>query len=544
MDAFSNMDEARGQPRYRSWALQGLLCLVLGACGPSAEGPSEPGPADPPTPTQANPLARVGPHRLGLDEVREAVAEARALQHWRSGQRPPEEALKGGELRVRLVEQAMDRRLVRAEVERRGLEIPADEVDALLERAAQGLPPDAAPVAGSDPATLETRLAARYGEGVLYLREVAMDLVRNRVLTERLVAEVTDAELQRLWRSEETRVDASLVSVIRVPTGPEIDAFERTRADEIERYFQANADDYAAAARRRVRRVFFETDGQDPGVLAQLRTDAETTRRALEAGTDFDALTPSAGMRVTPWRVLSRAQFPPAFDGPVHRLSEVVQSRKGFVVFRVEEEIAGEARTLADPRVRREIAAQLRGDQDDLPTAKATAARVARLLGATRTPEALTALLEEHRLELVKTGPFSQANGERVPRVGHAPALHAALFGAQAGQVVGPFTVRQHYVVARVDRVDGPTSGAWARVGAEWSARWRARNARNRLEDWLLAQSRDTGRAVDREALLALPWEQLAVSAPGSSTTGAPLPPQAASVEPRPIGSPSGAPRP
>ena len=79
MDAFSNMDEAQGQPRYRSWALQGLLCLLLGACGPSAEGPSEPGPVDPPKPTDAKPLARVGPHRLGLDEVREAVAEARAL---------------------------------------------------------------------------------------------------------------------------------------------------------------------------------------------------------------------------------------------------------------------------------------------------------------------------------------------------------------------------------------------------------------------------------------------------------------------------------
>jgi hypothetical protein len=490
------------------------------------------------------PLARVGAHRLGLDEVREAVAEARVLQHWRSGQRPPDEALKGGELRIRLVEQAMDRRLIRAEVERRGLELPADEVDALLERAAQGLPPDAPPASGADPATLEARLAARYGEGVLFLREVATDLVRHRVLTERLVAEVSDAELQRLWRSEETRVDVSLVSVLRVPTGPEIDAFERANAREIEAYYRAHADDYEAAARRRVRRVFFETDGQDPGVLAQLRTQAEATRQALEAGGDFEALTPTAGMRVTPWRVLSRAQFPQAFDGPVHRLSDVVPNRKGFVVFRVEEEVPGEARLLSDPRVRREIAAQLRGDKDDLPTAKATAARVARLFGATRTPEALTALLAEKRLELVKTGPFSLANGERVPRVGHAPALHAALFAAQPGQIVGPFTVRQHYVVARLDRLDAPEPDAWARVGVAWSARWRTRNARNHLEDWMLAQSRDTGRAIDREALLALPWERLAVSAPGSSAADGPRRPQAASDAPRPVDSPSVAPRP
>jgi len=167
------------------------LVLALTGCG----RPQEPLPTAPQAPASAPAaLARAAERVLGLPELQEAVAQARALQMWRTAQRPSDEALKGGELRLRIAEQAIDRHLIRDEVERRGLALPAAEVEALLERAAQGAPPDVSaattPLSQTDPATLEARLVERYADDALVLRDVATDLVRQRVLIEALLDDV------------------------------------------------------------------------------------------------------------------------------------------------------------------------------------------------------------------------------------------------------------------------------------------------------------------------------------------------------------------
>ncbi len=530
-----------------AWALGAAVALVVALTG--CGRPQEPSPAAPQAPASAPAaLARAGERALGLPELREAVAQARALQLWRTGQRPADEALKGGELRLRIAEQAIDRHLMRDEIERRGLALPAAEVEALLERAAQGAPPDVSaattPLSQTDPATLEARLVERYADDALVLRDVATDLVRQRVLIEALLDDVTPAEREAQWRAEETRIVASLVSVLRVATSSEIDAWQRAHGPEIAAHYAANKEDFETATRRRVRRVFLETDSRDPSEVERLRAEAERLRALLASGVDFDALPVAPGVRVTPWRVLSRKQFPPAFGVPLHSLSGVVPAAKGLVVFKVEEETQGQARPLEDPRVQREIAAQLRRDADDLPTAKRLALQAHAALRASSSAAALEAALSALDLKVVQTEAFSRANGRRVPRLGFAPELHDALFAAKSGQVVGPLTVRQHLVVARVDSRTEPAPDAWAQQAAAWTTAWRARTARERLDTWLDATSRQRGRSINREALLALPWTSLAVSAPAAPRTPALGLPPAASAAPQSGEPPSAAPRP
>jgi len=549
------MVRASGQPSLtrtaRALSFAVVFAAALSGCGrPQEATPATTAPQTPPTDTAsaAPALARAGDHALGLQDLRDAVAQARALQMWRTGQRPADEALKGGELRLRIAEQAIDRQLIRDEVERRRLTVPAAEVEALLERAAQGAPPDVSaattPLSQTDPASLEARLVERYADDALVLRDVATDLVRQRVLIEALLDAVTPAEREAQWRAEETRIVATLVSVLRVATSTEIDAWQRAHGAEIAAHYAANKEDFETATRRRVRRVFLESDSRDPGELARLQAEAERLRAQLASGIDFDALPVAPGVRVTPWRVLSRKQFPPAFSVPLHSLSGVVPAAKGLIVFRVEEEAQGQARALDDPRVQREIAAQLRRDADDLPTAQRLAAQARAALETSTSAAALDAALTALEVKANQTEAFSRANGGRVPRIGFAPELHTALFAAKRGQVVGPLTVRQHLVVARVDSRTEPPPDAWVQQAAAWTKAWRARSARERLDAWLDATSRARGRSMNREALLALPWTSLAVSgpaAPGAPELG--LPP-AASAAPQSGASPSAAPRP
>ena len=84
-------------------------------------------------------LGRAGSVTMELPEFRQAIAEARALQEWRSGKAAPLTALENMMLRRRVLTRGLETRVVRAEARKRNLTPDIKVVNALLAQAAAGL---------------------------------------------------------------------------------------------------------------------------------------------------------------------------------------------------------------------------------------------------------------------------------------------------------------------------------------------------------------------------------------------------------------------
>jgi hypothetical protein len=498
------------------------LALLAFACGdprpPEAAAPA-------PTATGSRAPSAEAAHRpadavagaagawITIGDLPQLVAAARALQIWQSGRRPPESALQQSEVRLGLLESALDTRVVRAEVARRGLAPAPEALEPLLALARAGLPPDAAGRTG--PATPSPFVGPAFEHRYLIderaFREVAQDVLEASLLREALISEITPDTLRRAFDEARTRVTLDIVTVGRVPTPRELDEAIRSRPDELRSWYDAHPELFVTPTRRATRRVLVTPTGQDPAALAAARATAERLRSLAVAGTPLDTLPPTPGVRVTPLRPLSRAQFSPAFDVGLGEVTEVVSHRDGFAFARPETETQGWTRALADTTVQREVAAALLREFDELPQAQAVADEAARMLAAGSTADQVVATLRPKspgiRLEAVRTPAFPRAANGVVPTIGLAPELFEAAFERASEQRVTPiFAVRQIYCVARVLAHEAPTEADWAREAVAFEATYRGREARHVLRDWLNRQRRGPAgaRFLDRRRLAAL----------------------------------------
>ena len=438
-----------------------------------------------------------------------AVDEARILQTWRGGAPPPPEALANLMLRRRVLTKALETRVVRLEVARRGLEIPAAEVSELMRAAAIGKGPR--PLAGPPVEDLEARIFARFGAPVDRVERVARDLVESRVLTEALLEGVDDATLRSAWADAGTSVRLDLVGVSRVPTSREIDQAVDARAAEVASWYEAHRSRFVRPARTLVSRVYVAY-GADRGA-ARERIEALRARvaggEALEAVARSGSDGPNArrGGRIG---ALSQAQLPVAFEvEPRGGLTRVVPEREGWAFYQTEGRLPAQSRTLEDARIRREIAATLLREADDLPHARRTAERARALLRRAPDGEALRALVKTERLRRRTTEPFNRGAAKLVPSVGLAPKLFAAAFELEVGAVTPVFHVRQSYLVGRlVERTDAKLE-EWPSERGAWTRAWRARSRQGAIERWLNERLGGEKLWVDMERLRALTLEDL-----------------------------------
>ncbi len=480
------------------WAL-----FIMGCPGtPTAEAPQPiPRRIDAAAP-QTQSIGRAGPVEMDLEGLRDAVCEARVLQHWRSGRAPDPKALESGMLRRRVLTKAMETRLVRLEIARRGLTLPPGELDALLRRAAAGLPPGrgGSPEAPGD---LGAALSARYGAEAARVERVARDLIEARLLTEALLNGVGEAQLKRQWTRRETLVVLDLVRVPRVPSSAEIDAAVKARKAQITRRYERARVRFVQPPRRQVSRFF-----------AKAKAEAHAARGAIAAGADFAsrARAESKGPNARRGGVmgaLSQAQLPAAFEVALGELTPLLKERGGWAFYRVERETPALERKLDDPRVQRELAAELLREADALPEARRTAGQ-ARLLLASGDEAGLAKLVAEARLRRHTSKAFHQDGRPSVPGLGLAPELHAAAFElSPAKPVTGIFTVRQAYVVARLLSRSEADPAAWPAAREAFTKAWKARERGVAIETWLGHRLEKQPMWVDMKRLRGLSLEAL-----------------------------------
>jgi hypothetical protein len=481
---------------------------VPAAASSAAPGTSTPV-RTPPTPQDV--VAREAGAVLTVADLPTVIDESRALQIWRTGARPPESALSSLEVRLQLLETALDARLVEAECARRGLSPTTADLEPLLSLARAGVPPDA-PKPATPPVPLYAgdAFAARYQVTEAVFARVARDVLAASRLRDALLAETTGDTLKQLWLDENTRVRLQVVQVGRVPSTREIDEAVRTRPMELRAWYDANPQLFITPTRRAVQRVIVDPTGQDPAARAAARALVEKLHAAALAGTPFDALPKAPGVRVTAVRHLARSQYPPAFDLALGQISEILEFRGGFAFARADAETPGSVRRLEDTSVAREVAAALLREFDELPQARGVAEEAARLLTvqpAAAVVEQLSVRYPSVRLRAVETPLFARSAGEIVPVVGLAPGLFRAAFELSDTRPVTPIVpVRQEYCVGRLVERQSARVEDWPAAEPGFAARWRSRESRNVLREWLIRQRRAPGaeRWVDRRRLAML----------------------------------------
>ncbi len=448
-------------------------------------------------------LGRAGPVQLGLPGLQRAVAEVRVLGLWR-GKPAPEAALDDPLVRRRILTRALETQLIRQEVARRGLSASDAAVEAALVNALAGRGPRT-PVEGPIPERdlLAGQVAARFDAPAEVVRRVAADLLESEALANALLDTTPEATLQAAWVRQETQRVVDLVQVGRVPTAREIDAAVRARGAAIDAWYAEHADRFNQPERVSLHRMFVR--GRSPEARARL----DALRARVLGGEAFEAVAqagsegPQArrGGRVGS---LAVKRVPEVAGLAPGALSAIHEAPGGLAFVRLNQRLPAVVRPVTLPVVRREIAAELLRAEDALPSARAQAEAAAAALRADPSGPAVQAVVAQPGVTRRQTPPFSQARSQAIPGLGLAPDLFKALFEAEVGDVVGPMTVRQHYVIARVVSAQVPDPSGWPAAKAAFSAQWRSTQRGTVVDRWISQTLTGQPMWVDSAALRAL----------------------------------------
>ena len=437
-------------------------------------------------------LGRAGPASINVAGFFEAIAEARVLEQWRADREPPIEALRSADLRRRLVIKALETRVVRGEVERRGLHPEPADLTTALANAALGRP-YATPLSAPPPGDLEARLAAKYVSPVARVRRVAADLLGAAALGQSLLAEVDDATHRARWLRESTRITLDLLFVPRVPTSQEIEWTVQLRSDDIDIWYAVNEARYIRPERARVRRLFAQAKDATPAASKAARARVEGWAKRLRDGAELDTIMaegdgPEAKRGGNIGRV-TREQTPVVFAVEPGEQTPPVEEGDGWVLYHVESILPALDRPAHDGALRREIAATLLREADILPHATEVAERTRALLVARSDGPILKGWLKSNRIKRSQTRPFFQEERTLVPGVGLAPELVEAAFALRkVGAVSDPIHVRQDYVIARLVERESPDPATWPTAKAAYIEAWKQRTRSTVVEDWLSAR--------------------------------------------------------
>ena len=472
---------------------------------------------------------------MDVADLRVAVGEARVLQQWVTGKRPPARALLNPLQRRHVLKKALENRVVRQERQRRGTYVPPRLVRRFLLDAAAGRPPDGRPPDALGTAldsqggnlgldrvgskstvldnTLEEQLEARFDAPAETVRRVAVDLLGARLLTETLIDEISDAAVRDSWLQDNTWLVADVVSIPRVPTSREIDRAVAARQPALADYYARHPRLFRTPERAVVRLLLIESD-PDASAGEDARARAQKLRHRIHEGASFEALArqfsadPSA-KRGGSMGAVARSKMPAAFEIPLGQLSPVKRHDRGWYFFRVERRIPAYERLLNTPSVQREIAAALLSQDDELPHARSIAGKARSLLRREPQGRALASLVEEARLKRETTPRFGPAT-DRVPTVGLAPNLVGAIVALTPEAPVTPIvTVRQHYIVARLADSHRPDLSTWPSQREAYTRQWRDRQRRVAIDEWLTTRLASETLWIDMPALMALSLEEL-----------------------------------
>ncbi len=462
-------------------------------------------------------LAEGGGVSMNLAAVQEAVISAWLEQFMQSGKLPRQAALNSTELRKRVVSAAVRTEIALEETWRRQLiPEPGDWDKALWKLSENWLQ-----------AEHEIDLYQNYAEPEIYrdallfrgfnvpipwIENALSRQMRLKMFENALLDDISESRWRRAWSDENTKLALDLFMIPRVPTSMEIDAAVQTRKDQMASYYQRERRLFFQPARTFVTRLFLPRP-TDPTRHGATSDRIKALHNAVHSGTPMEEIVARHGaprdQRSGGRRTLSRKNYPHLFELPKGSISPIEESSEGWSFYRIEGHGQEVERSLTDRRVRREIAAALLRESDDLPHANSVARQV-RFALASGDPTALNALMAKETMRHINTDMFSRSLGDRIPRVGLAPELAEAVYKLKTiGSIAGPVRVRQDYIIARLTKFEGADPADWPEQKSGFVEQRKKRDRRQIVGSWITGQLRGHGVRVNGPALSALPTDAL-----------------------------------
>jgi len=428
-------------------------------------------------------VARFGDRTISAAELREALGIAQLLALRRTGNPLLTEQLGDKSFRRSLMLDLVDRRLVREEAHRLGLQPSAA---------------DRAEESARDP-----------GDGSAAWRQLSTDRLLGRALARHLLGPLDEPALRREWQRQQEKIEVRLVRVPRTPTSEEVDRFLAEHAERVEAYFQDRRREFRRPVRRLVRYLRLPIPaGASEEQRSEVQRQAEKLRgQVLSGEAELTELVRRHSVHASRERdglhgPVMRTELPAAFSVGIGQLSRVYTDLDGSYFVQVLEEEPPADRPL-DDSLRREVAARAVVAEHANRHAWELAEAVRwGLLGQ----QPLGPVLQRHGLHLESTGLFPRLEGGSLPTVGLVPEeLIDRLFAARPPVPPEPVQeVGADLLVLQLVRREEPDWQEFAAEAPRLPEKILARRAREVLTGWLAARPERKDVSIDYDALLAV----------------------------------------
>jgi peptidyl-prolyl cis-trans isomerase SurA len=170
------------------------------------------------------------------------------------------------------------------------------------------------------------------------------------------------------WDDYKTTIRNGLLQkeLVRREVGAHVDI----SSDEVKRYYEAHQPEFTLPERVVLSEISLSTEGKSPGEFAAVRSKAEGLRTSILNGDDFNQVARLYSQGSTAKEggglgTFKRGELSPQLEGAVFQMSkgqisEVIQTRTGFEVLKVEDHLQAELQPMdkVEPDIRNTIHAQ------------------------------------------------------------------------------------------------------------------------------------------------------------------------------------------
>ncbi len=312
---------------------------------------------------------------------------------------------------------------------------------------------------------------------------------------------VSDAEVMDMLSGRNTRVNLEYVKVdprllaSRIkPSDDEVEAWAGEHEAEIKAKYDEDFDRlYNIPKKVRARHILMKVDDDDPEtVVSEVRRRMEEVKKRAETESFADLARqfsedPGSTSRGGDLGFFDEKRMDPAFSKvafslPVGQVSDLVKTKFGYHLIKVEEVQDARIRPLED--VRLDIARKLLARERARSEADALAKRI-EALWATSGDE-LDALLKEHHVSARTTG-LIPLSSDMLPGIGQAPELVEAVKALHPEDPTPskPFKVGEAFVFIRLKERQEPDPAELEKQKATWKAIVLMQKKNAFLQSWL-----------------------------------------------------------
>ena len=355
----------------------------------------------------------------------------------------------------------------------------------------------------------ESSLAKRYRTNPALIRRIVLQQWKKHQFADQLFDKLPEAYMLSNWFERELKLRFTAVTIPRVPTSAEIDQAVQQQSRAIKSRYARERRRFVKPAKIIATRVLVPwRSPRTPSLDEWVRRKAKTLRKQARNGVDGDELVRKAGYgpdqrkqgRVT---LLSQKHRELAAKN-IGALSKIEENDVGVFFHQVVTHIPRFERSLNEPTVQRELAAEILRENNELPTAYQQAMKAVGLLKSASRPITLT-MLNAQGAKLMQPEPFAPFANQLIPGIGTSSSASSQLQAAPQGHVITPpIAIRQDYVVFRADEWVLPELADWWQEAPSVWPLFVRKAKRQLIDSWLAKRLPKDKIKVDAKVLSEL----------------------------------------